>query len=98
MPTLKGTEVSFSYAQCFLYLVPSSINDYFSYYIDVMQAILIILTMVGLFPDRTCMNVMYTYKHIFIFDIFLYNTYAYTFILTYNESNIIILYRIVSVS
>ena len=26
VPTLKGTEVSLSYVQCFLYLVPSSIN------------------------------------------------------------------------
>ena len=26
MPTLKGTEASLSYVQCFLYLVSSSIN------------------------------------------------------------------------
>ena len=26
MPTLKGTEVSLSYVQCFLYLVSSSVN------------------------------------------------------------------------
>ena len=32
VPTLKGTEVSLSYVQCFLYLVPSSVNVYFSYY------------------------------------------------------------------
>ena len=33
VPTLKGTEVPLSYVQCFLYLVSSSINVYFSYYI-----------------------------------------------------------------
>ena len=33
MPTLKGTEASLSYVQCFLYLVSSSINvSYFSCY------------------------------------------------------------------
>ena len=32
VPTLKGTEVSLSYVQCFLYLVSSSINVSFSYY------------------------------------------------------------------
>ena len=32
MPTLKGTEAPLPYAQCFLYLVPSSLNVYFSYY------------------------------------------------------------------
>ena len=32
MPPLKGTEESVSYVQCFLYLVSSSINVYFSYY------------------------------------------------------------------
>ena len=26
MPTLKGTEAPLSYVQCFLYLIPSSIN------------------------------------------------------------------------
>ena len=31
MPTLKGTEASLSCVQCFLYLVSSSINVYFSY-------------------------------------------------------------------
>ena len=30
--TLKGTKASLSNVQCFLYLVPSSINVYFSYY------------------------------------------------------------------
>ena len=34
VPTLKGTEVSSSYVQCFLYLVSSSINVYFSCYMD----------------------------------------------------------------
>ena len=34
VPTLKGTEVSLSYIQCFLYLVSSSINVSFPYYID----------------------------------------------------------------
>ena len=29
VPTLKGTEASFSYVQCFLYLVSSSINVFF---------------------------------------------------------------------
>ena len=32
VPTLKGTEVSLSYAQCFLHLACSSINVSFSYY------------------------------------------------------------------
>ena len=41
VPTLKGTEVSLSYVQCFLYLVSSAVNvssfhitwlDTFSYY------------------------------------------------------------------
>ena len=32
VPMLKGTEVSLSYVQCFLYLVSSSINVSFSYY------------------------------------------------------------------
>ena len=32
VPTSKGTEESLSYVQCFLYLVPSSINVCFSYY------------------------------------------------------------------
>ena len=33
-PTLKGPEASLSYVQCFLYLVSSLINVYFSYYMD----------------------------------------------------------------
>ena len=32
MPTMKGAETSLSYVQCFLYLVSSSINVSFSYY------------------------------------------------------------------
>ena len=32
VPSLKGTEVSLSYVQCFLYLVSSSVNVCFSYY------------------------------------------------------------------
>ena len=32
VPTLKGAEVSLTYVQCFLYLVSSSLNIYFSYY------------------------------------------------------------------
>ena len=31
MPTLKGTEASLFYVQCFLYFVSSSINVYFSH-------------------------------------------------------------------
>ena len=31
MPTLKGTEASLSFVQCFLYLVSSVINASFSY-------------------------------------------------------------------
>ena len=35
VPTLKGTEMSLSYVQCFLYLVSSSINvSYISYHTD----------------------------------------------------------------
>ena len=34
MLTLKGTEVSSSYVQCFLYVVSSSINVSFSQYMD----------------------------------------------------------------
>ena len=34
VPTLKGTEASLSYVQCFLYLISSSINVSFSYCID----------------------------------------------------------------
>ena len=33
-PTLKGTEASMSYLQCFLYLLSSSVSLYFSYYMD----------------------------------------------------------------
>ena len=33
VPTMKGTEVSLSYVQCFLYLVSSSINVSFSCYV-----------------------------------------------------------------
>ena len=34
VPTLKGTEVSLSFIQCFLHLLSSSVNVSFSYYID----------------------------------------------------------------
>ena len=34
VPVSKGIQVSLSYVQCFLYLVSSSINVYFSYYMD----------------------------------------------------------------
>ena len=30
--TLKGTEASLSYIQCFLYIISSSVNVYFSYH------------------------------------------------------------------
>ena len=44
VPSLKGTEVSLSYVQCVLYLVSSSINVYFSYY------------MAAYFLDSPCMS------------------------------------------
>ena len=51
VPTLKGTEASLSYVQCFLYLVSSSINFCFSQY------------MAGYFLDRPCIYVYpYTNK------------------------------------
>ena len=48
VPTLKGTEVSLSYVQCFLYLVSSSISVYFS------------LHMAGYFLDR--LYIFYLFK------------------------------------
>ena len=44
VPTLKGTEVSLSYVQCFLYLVSSSINVCFSH------------DMAGCLLDRPCIK------------------------------------------
>ena len=55
-PTLKGTEVSLSYVQCFLYLVFSSINFHFSYY------------MAGYLLDRSCMSMcarIYIHIHMY---------------------------------
>ena len=57
IPTLKGTEASFSYAQCFLYLVSSSINVYFSH------------SMAEYFLDRPGMKTIprrlwFNYKHL----------------------------------
>ena len=50
VPTLKGTEASLSYVQCFLYLISSSINVSFSYCID------------GYFLDR--LHHIHTHMHI----------------------------------
>ena len=54
MPTLKGTEVSLSYVECFLYLVSSSINvSIFSYYVA------------GYFLDRLYLSIYLSiYLHI----------------------------------
>ena len=49
VPTLKGTEASLSYIQCYLYLVSSSVNVSISWYVA------------GYFPDRLHYLYKYTY-------------------------------------
>ena len=55
MPTLKGTDATLSYVQCFLYLV-SSINVYFSYYMTGYLPDRPRITHGFLFPSRTLLN------------------------------------------
>ena len=49
MPTLKGTEASLSYVQCFLYLISSSINVFIFHitWLDTFWTVLIHITCLG---------------------------------------------------